>query len=126
MRIPVLVALAALLALAACADPRGACVESAMRDVRVLEDLIAETERNIDRGYATQAEPTVRTGVSLCLSPSNPLGICTTTQTDVRERPITIDLTAERRKLRQLREREAVLRERARLEVMACEARFPR
>jgi hypothetical protein len=126
MRIPVLVALVALLALAACADPRGACVESAMRDVRVLEDLIAETERNIDRGYATQAEPTVRTGVSLCLSPSNPLGICTTTQTDVRERPITIDLMAERRKLRQLREREAVLRERARLEVMACEARFPR
>jgi hypothetical protein len=44
----------------------------------------------------------------------------------VRERPVAIDQMAERRKLRQLREREAELRERARLEVMACEARFPR
>ena len=126
MRAYPLLALPALALLAACADPRGACVENALRDVRVLEDLIAETERNIDRGYATQAEPTVRTGVSLCVSPANPLGVCTTTRTDIRERPVTIDLTAERRKLRQLREREAVLRERARLEVMACEARYAR
>jgi len=126
MRVFPLLALAALGTLAACADPRGACVEDAMRDVRVLEDLIAETERNIDRGYAMQAEPTVRTAVSLCVSPTNPLGVCTTTRSDVRDRPVTIDLAAERRKLRQLREREAVLRERARLEVMACETRFAR
>jgi hypothetical protein len=119
-------ALSALVFLAACADPRGVCVENALRDVRVLEGLIEETERNIVRGYALQPEPTVRTGVSLCLSPTNPLGICTTTQTDVRERPVAIDIAAERRKLRQLREREAELRERARLEVMACEARFAR
>ncbi len=118
-----LVALALAL-FAACANPRAACVENAMRDVRVLEELIAETERNLDWGYALQAEPTVRTAVSLCLTPANPLGVCTTTRSDVRERPVAIDMAAERRKLRQLREREAELRERARLEVMACEARF--
>ena len=126
MRGCVLLALTGLIGLSACADRRGDCVEAALRDVRVLEELIAETERNIDRGYATQPEPTVRTGVSFCLTASNPLGICTSTQTEVRERPVTIDQMAERRKLRQLREREAALRERARLEVMACEARFPR
>jgi hypothetical protein len=115
-----------LILLAACANPRNDCVENAMRDVRVLETLIEETERNLDRGYATQAEPTIRHGVSLCLSPSNPLGICTTAQAEVRERPVAIDQVAERRKLRQLQTREAELRERARLEVAACEARFGR
>jgi hypothetical protein len=126
MRPSLLLALPALALLAACADRRGDCIDDALRDVRVLEELIAETERNIDRGFATQPEPTVRTGVSFCLTASNPLGICTSTQTEVRERPVTIDVLAERRKLRQLREREAELRQRAQLEVMACEARFTR
>lgn len=126
MRPALLLALPALAFLAACADRRADCLDEALRDVRVLETLIDETERNIARGYATQPEPTVRTGVSLCLRATNPLGICTTTETEVRERPVTIDLIAERRKLRQLRESEAVLRERARLEVMACEARYRR
>jgi hypothetical protein len=126
MRASILLALPALALLAACANPRKDCVENAMRDVRVLESLIDETERNLARGYATQAEPTVRHGVSLCLSPTNPLGICTTAQTEVRERPVAIDVLAERRKLRQLQAREAELRDRARLEVMACEARFAR
>ncbi len=126
MRAALLLALAGILVLTACADRRGDCVEAALRDVRVLEELIAETERNLERGYALQPEPTVRTGVSFCLTANNPLGICTSTQTEVRERPVAIDMLAERRKLRQLREREAELRERARLEVMACEARFPR
>jgi hypothetical protein len=115
-----------LVLLAACANARKDCVEEAMRDVRVLETLIDETQRNIARGYATQAEPRVRHGVSLCLSPSNPLGICTTAQAEVLERPVAIDTAAERRKLRQLQAREAELRDRARLEVMACEARYRR
>ncbi len=126
MRAFVLLTLSSLVFLTACADRRGDCVEEAMRDVRVLEELIAETERNIARGFATQPEPTVRTGVSFCLTASNPLGICTRTETEVRDRPVAIDVLAERRKLRQLRDREAELRERARLEVLACEARFPR
>jgi len=126
MRAHTLIALPALVLLAACADRRGDCVEEAMRDVRVLEELIVETERNIDRGYALQPEPSVRTGVSFCLTANNPLGICTSTQTEIRERPVAVDVLAERRKLRQLREREVELRQRAQLEVSACEARFPR
>jgi hypothetical protein len=110
--------------LAACADKRGDCIDEALKDVRVLETLIEETETNIARGYATQAEPTVKTGVSFCLSPSNPLGICTTTETEVKERPVAIDALAEQRKLRQLKQREGELRQKAQLEVMACEARF--
>ncbi|WP_209424693.1 hypothetical protein [Pararhodobacter sp. SW119] len=125
MRAPLLLALPALALLAACADRRGDCVEDALEDVRIVEELIVETERNIARGFATQAEPTVRTGVSLCLTPANPLGICTRTETEVRDRPVAIDVLAERRKLRQLQAREAELRERARLEIAACEARFP-
>lgn len=123
MRAFVLLALCVAFA-AGCASPRQDCVDHAMRDLRVLESLIDETERNIARGFALQPEPTVRTAVSLCLSPTNPLGICTTIQSDVRERPVAIDLAAERRKLRQLRAREAELRERARIEVMGCEARL--
>ncbi len=111
--------------LSACADKRGDCIDDALKDVRVLEKLIEETETNIRRGYATQAEPSVKTGVSFCLSPSNPLGICTTTETEINERPVAIDALAEQRKLRQLKQRETELRQKAQLEVMACEARYP-
>ncbi len=125
MRPAVLILLPLAALLSACADQRGECIDEALKDVRVLEKLIEETEENIARGYALQPEPSVKTGVSFCLSPSNPLGICTTTETEVNDRPVAIDALAEQRKLRQLKQREAELRKKAQLEVMACEARFP-
>lgn len=125
MRATVLFLLPVAVMLSACADKRGDCIDEALKDVRVLEKLIEETETNIRRGYATQAEPSVKTGVSFCLSPSNPLGICTTTETEINERPVAIDALAEQRKLRQLKQREAELRQKAQLEVQACEARYP-
>ena len=41
-----------LLALAACATPQEACINRATRELRTLDDLIAEQRATLARGYA--------------------------------------------------------------------------
>ena len=114
--------LAALLILAACATPQERCVNAATEDLRVVNALIAETRANIARGYAIVREPETRVGIRFCTGRSNNLVLCTDNETTNRERPVALDLDAERRKLRSLEEKRRELEVRTRRDIAACEA----
>ncbi|ARE40168.1 hypothetical protein RGUI_2027 [Rhodovulum sp. P5] len=124
-------ALLTLLLLAACASPRAACERDATRDVRVLDDLIAETERTLARGYGVEREPYRRMRVNFCYGGQwgdrNRVGLsfCTAPETAWRDRPVAVDLTAERARLRQLKASRHDLGRTALRKLEVCRARYP-
>ena len=109
-----------LLLLAACATPEQRCVGPTMAELRTVERLIAETERNIARGYAIAREPGVRTRLTTCLPGDGPYTFCVYDQPVVRDRPVAIDRRSERAKLETLFERRAELQREARARFAAC------
>ena len=108
------------LLLAACATPEQRCVGPAVAELRTIDRLIAETERNIARGYAIAREPGVRTRLAACLPGDGPYTFCLYDQPVVTERPVAIDRRAERAKLETLFERRAELQTEARARLAAC------
>lgn len=99
-----------LLALAACATPREACINDAMRDVRILDGLIAETRGNINRGYALDERQDVRTIRQTCTG-TTAEGVefryrCDRVNTFTTTVPVAIDLNAEQAKLTSLLQRQ--------------------
>jgi len=123
-RLARLLLLPALVLLAACATPRDRCVAQATSELRVIEGLIAETEGNLARGYAFVTEPVVRTAFVWCFE-DDLLTLCTRHEADTRQRPVAIDTAAERRKLVDLRARQAALQAPTRAALARCEAQFP-
>ncbi|MEI4471030.1 hypothetical protein [Frigidibacter sp. MR17.24] len=106
----VIAVLAPLALLAACATPPPECRTDTVTRLRSLDALIAETEGNLDRGFArgdgaTAAGPRISTGV--CLGSGGRIGmsVCSSGGTGrVPERgPRAIDPAAERAKLESLR-----------------------
>lgn len=118
--------LANLLALAACASPQERCIEAATRDIRTLDGLIAETQANLDRGFAIDRVAVPINSITSCGFGYPGWwgygGFCDTTRIVERERPRAIDREAEERKLKDLTERRAVVEERAVRALAACEA----
>ena len=98
-----------LAALAACATPREACINTVTRDTNILSALINQTERNLSRGYALEQRQDVRAVSGTCRG-RNADGTtftfrCDETETFTTTVPVAIDLNAERAKLASLRER---------------------
>ncbi|SIO53180.1 hypothetical protein SAMN05444722_3179 [Rhodovulum sp. ES.010] len=127
-----LFALLCLLTLAACATPRQACERNAMYDLMLLDRLVLETEQTLARGYALEREPYRRTSLEMCYGrgfgdDGSGLGFVWCNRPDIgfRERPVAVDLRAERQKLADLRaKRREVARDAARA-MAACRARYP-
>jgi hypothetical protein len=99
------------LLLAACETPREACISNANRELSTINGLINETQRNLTRGYAIGTQQQVRTIPDTCRT-QNAEGVITTypcdqTQIINVDRPVAIDLNAERAKLDSLLERQA-------------------
>ncbi|WP_439156474.1 hypothetical protein [Yoonia sp.] len=118
-----------LLALAACATPREACINDALRDVRILDGLIAETRGNIDRGYALEERPEVRTIRRTCTG-TTAEGVeftyrCDTVNTFTTTIPAAIDLNAEQAKLTSLMQRQHEERTLADQMIAQCIAIYP-
>lgn len=109
----------------ACASPQQACLTNATKDLAVIERLIAETDTNLARGYAVERQPGVQTGLELCVEPDDPFLFCTTQQLTVVERPIALDVVAERAKRAALLSKRAELTARTTAEATECRARFP-
>lgn len=153
-------ALALVTALAACGTPQERCIASATRDLQVVNDLIAETEGNIARGYGYEKyEVTTHHmvpcsyGPPVLVEPKPPRppkppkglppiltgqpeatrstvvypgpGMCTDEDVITRQRPVSIDLATEKRKLEGLRQKQKELTARARAEIAACQTRYP-
>lgn len=121
-----------LLPLAACATPREQCDRAATEDLRVIDTLIAETEQNIARGYAIEEEVHTQPRLSFCYGARSGhrrsgVGVawCNDTRTVVKEKPVAIDLRAERAKLASLKAKRAETARRAAKALAACGAQYP-
>lgn len=126
MRLTLPLCLAAALLVSACSDPRQRCITNASQELRTINALVAETETNLARGYTIIREPGVRTGLTFCISPTNPFSFCSTAEPTVTDRPTAIDIRAEERKLAQLRAKQSELQVRAANDISLCEAQFAR
>lgn len=124
-------ALICLVTLAACTTPRQACERNALYDLRMLDLLIRETEQTLARGYALEREPYRRTSLELCYANrfgnDDALGLvwCNRPEVAFRDRPVAVDLAAERRKLADLRQRRKDMARIAARNLADCRARFP-
>lgn len=132
MRRP-LASLSLLALLAACASPQERCINQATKDLRAVDRLIAETEGNLQRGYAL--EPTtvyqnvwVPCGYAYGYGYGyghHAGGMCIEEQARITTRPKAIDLAEEKRKLDQLRGKQAELNRAAKASIQQCQASFP-
>ena len=110
--------------LAACANPQETCRQQAVEEVRILEQLIEETEGNIERGYALESEVVNAVDLQVCLGNIQNLLFCNRTGTTAVETPVAIDIRSERQKLKTLQERLQEAQQRAAYELQQCEAKF--
>ncbi|MGG7644882.1 hypothetical protein ACQ5SP_08775 [Rhodovulum sp. YNF3179] len=122
--------LSLLLVLAACATPLERCVTQATRELRTVEGLIAETEANIARGYAIEEERVPYSYFTWCArgdvdEDGSGLVWCRQTDFRLREKPVAIDMQAERRKLADLEEKRRDLAAAAAAEIRRCRAAYP-
>ncbi|MGR3483891.1 MAG: hypothetical protein ACU0BF_00960 [Paracoccaceae bacterium] len=95
-----------LLALAACATPREACLSQATSGIRTAERQAAAIRRDLDRGFAVR-EFEERTRVRRDCVRVNDAGesvnaVCDEVQTTTREEPVPINAAALRARLREL------------------------
>lgn len=132
-------ALALLLipALAACGTPQERCIDGQTRDLRVLTGLIAESEASIARGYGYEEQLVRRMEYVQCnrwrrvrdnqgrivTVPST--SFCWEPYTDTVKKPVAIDIEAEKRKLAEMKVKQAELRKRADAGILACRQQFP-
>ncbi|NNK78320.1 MAG: hypothetical protein HKP40_06370 [Litoreibacter sp.] len=118
-----------VLLLAGCGDPRTKCIKDASRDLSVIQELIADTEATIARGYAIQTETRTVVYTDFCFGSHRynrgSFQFCNRAQPVVSKKPVAVDLDEERRKLRSLRQKEEELRRRAALDVQKCELAHP-
>ena len=117
-----------VLGLGACATPREACIAGASRDLSVVRGLISVSEGNLARGYATKRVETQAVYSVICPGTGGkhgPIRWCERSHTFYKSVPIAIDLTAERRKLKDLRIKERQLSSRAGAAIQQCEQTYP-
>lgn len=118
-----------LAGLAACATPRESCIAGVSRDLAIVNQLIAQTELTIARGYGLDQRQEVRTIPRICYD-EKPDGtvdseICETTYVRNVNVPVAVDLDAERNKLRQLQEQRQRLEQPTAAAVQQCIATYP-
>ena len=117
--------------LAACGTPQQRCINSAAAPLRPVDRLIAETEGNISRGYGLQATTIYRDVWVPCGGVYGPYGyrpaggMCIDEQAQIIERPVAIDIDAERKKLAQLTAKRKELASAASTGIAQCKAEFP-
>lgn len=118
-----------LLALAACSTPREQCISGANRPVATLDQLIVETQGNVDRGFALVEVQDVRVLRKTCEGTNDDGSTfrfpCEETETFTRREPVSINVAEERIKLSQLQDRRANAVRTAQAQVQQCIAVHP-
>ncbi|MEM7473061.1 MAG: hypothetical protein AAF340_17060 [Pseudomonadota bacterium] len=113
-----------LCVLGACATPEKLCIQDATKDLKIVQNLIATTEANLLRGYAVQTEERRVVFTDFCLGGRRSnvgVSFCNRSEPVTKRTPVAIDVAAERRKLRELKRREARLLEGIPAALKACE-----
>ena len=127
---PILIA-PALLALASCGTPQQECIRMVTRDLIVVDQLIAKTQGNLDRGYAFEDRVITMPAFVDCTpdaTKANPRPRAATCFEDVSHtvtQPVAIDLSAEQVKLNGLQAKRAQLAKASGPAVADCQARYP-
>jgi hypothetical protein len=121
-----------LVLLAACGTPQEQCINRNTRDLRTVDRLIAETQGNLDRGYAFETvtvyedewvycpQPPVAEG-----QPEPPPRLCLDERPVTENRPKAIDLNEEARKLESLKAKRRDLARQAEGIIVQCKAQYP-
>lgn len=132
---PARLCLAALALLAACGTPQEQCISRGSRDLRTLDRLIAETQGNLDRGFAYVEVRVPETIEYTCYEPGepNPDGSpgapvpsrCERHSFSIEQRAVAIDLNAERAKLASMRAKRPELVRAAEAAAAACRQAYP-
>jgi hypothetical protein len=122
----------ALVALAACGTPQEQCISRSTRDLRTVDRLIAETEGNLQRGYALETVTRFEEYWDTCLDRAVVNGqvtivprTCRRERSYTEERPKAIDLKAEAQKLDGLKVKRTELARAAAPLIAQCKADFP-
>lgn len=121
-----------LAALAACGTPQEQCINRNTRDLRTVDRLIAESEGNLQRGYAYETITVYESYWTYCSRPRPPEGqpappprMCLDERPVTEQRPKAIDLNEEARKLASLKEKRKDLARRAEAVIAQCKAEYP-
>lgn len=129
-----MLALLPLVLLVACGTPQQQCISRETRDLRTLDRLIAETQGNIDRGYALQEVTVYRDRWVMCRGedsrsangdPQPSPRLCLDDYADTETRPRAINLAEEADKLRSMRAKRTTLARAAESVVSQCRALYP-
>lgn len=112
-----------ILTLTACSQ-RDICESRATKDLRVVNNLVAEVQVNLARGYAIEEieRPVERRYTCDVEQKDGSVlrQICTDIDIETEERPVAIDLNVEAAKLRSLKVRQAELRQRTEVALAQC------
>jgi hypothetical protein len=118
--------------LAACGTPQEQCINRNTRDLRTVDRLIAESEGNLDRGYAYETVTVYEDYWTTCPQPVLHEGdpapkprMCLDERPVTEERPKAIDLEDEARKLAGLKKKRKDLARRAEAVIAQCKAQYP-
>ena len=124
-----LIALAPIVLLAACASPQQQCLNNVTKELRVNAFLIAQTQANLNRGYAIDRQQRVTRGFDRCrerLADGTVTStLCRTTQVREVNVPQAINLSVERDTLDQLLATRANLERQAAAATTQCRALYP-
>lgn len=119
-------------ALAACGTPQEQCISRNTRDLRTVERLIAESEGNLQRGYAFETVTVYEDYWTYCErpapaegEPAPPPRLCMDERAVTEKRPKAIDLNEETRKLDSLRAKRQQLTRQAEAVIAQCKAQYP-
>ena len=118
-----------LLALAACATPRQACIADATRDLGQITRQVAQAQDNIARGYAIDSRDEVRLERDTCRGETDDgVGFtyeCVTPRTVRVPVRVPINALAEQARLQSLLTQQAALQAQSQPAVQACIATYP-
>lgn len=124
MKFP-MIALSGLAVLVACASPQEVCVAKASKNLRTMDQLIAETRANLARGFAIKTESFVVNELQKCGVENGEDVFCEVAVADERKVPVAIDLGAEQQKLNSLVSRRAGMAKAVQSATAQCRAQFP-
>jgi hypothetical protein len=117
---------------AACGTPQEQCISRNTRDLRTVDRLIAETQGNLDRGYAFETITVYEDYWTYCTAPPVPEGqpapaprLCLDERPVTEQRAKAIDLNAEARKLDSLKAKRRELARKAEPVIAQCKAAYP-
>ena len=124
-----LLPLVPLALLAACATPQQQCLNSVSEPLGVNAFLIAQTQGNLDRGFAIDTQQRVSRGFDMCRQRDRDgvfsTTLCQTTRVKTVNVPQAININVERDTLDQLLGRQAILEKQASAAANQCRALYP-